>query len=77
MQMVKYLLQFSIVMTSICGELVSATYANRFISSKLSHIQYTFVFFLFFIWKMTPLNNLKIMKKSLIIEYDDVLENEM
>ena len=39
----------------------------------LSHIEYIFVFFLFFIWKTTSFNSLKIMKKSPITEYSDML----
>ena len=37
----------------------------------LSHIEYIFVFFLFFIWKSTSFNSLKIMKKSPITEHSD------
>ena len=38
----------------------------------LNHIKYTFVFFLFSIYKTTFFNSLKIMKKSLITEYSDI-----
>ena len=37
----------------------------------LSHIKYIFVVFIFFIWKTTFFNSLKIMKKSPITEYSD------
>ena len=47
MQIVYKMVQFLTVMTCMCAKLVSAAHANLFIPSKLNHIQYNFVLFLF------------------------------
>ena len=61
------MVRFLIMMTCICAKLVSAAHANQFIKS---HWIYVFAFLVLYL-KTMSLSSLKIMKKSLITEYND------
>ena len=67
MQMIWYLVQFLIMMTYICANLVSVAHANHFIRLHRTR----FCVFLDLHLKTTILDSLKIMKKSPITEYSD------